>query len=366
MRPLHSSTDGADAALRTAFKVALSLGLTAVFLYLFLRNFEIGAAWESLRAGDARLIAAAVAVNLAGLVVRAWRWRYLLAPVRRGVGMYNLSSTTFIGYMVSFLVPFRIGEVVRPVLLARRERVSVSGALATVAVERVLDAVTILAFYLVFMLTAHGSGILQAAAAEAGGQGAGAFLRRAAFAGGVIVIVALPLLLALVYRPQPLLRGLHRLHGRVHAGLAARIIEAAEKFVEGLGVVKRGRDLAPALGLSILTWLMIDLNAWIVFRAFDLPLRFLDTLLFMVPHAVGIAVPTPGGVGAYEYLAQVSLSGFWGVAPARAAAVALTLHAVVVLPIIAAGLIFMWRDGLRAADVRGLAERDAVPRGGRP
>ena len=351
--------------MTTALKVALSLGLTAVFLFLFLRNFEIAAAWESLRAGDARLIAAAVAVNLAGLFVRAWRWRYLLAPVRRGVGMYNLSSTTFIGYMVSFLVPFRIGEVVRPVLLARRERVSVSGALATVAVERVLDAITILALYLAFLMTAHGAGILTAAAAAAEGQGAGVFLRRAAFAGGLLVVLALPVLLAVVYRPQPFLRGLHRLHGRIHAGLAARIIEAAEKFVEGLGVVKHGRDLARALGLSLLTWLIIDLNAWVVFRAFDLPLRFLDTFLFMVPHAVGIAVPTPGGVGAYEYLAQVSLSGFWNVAPAQAAAVALTLHAVVVLPIIAVGLIFMWRDGLHAADVRGLAARAAAPRGGR-
>jgi hypothetical protein len=351
--------------LRTGFKIALSLGLTALFLHLFLRNFEVAAAWESLRTGDGRWIAAGVVVNLAGLVVRAWRWRYLMAPVRRGVGMYNLSSTTFIGYMVSFLVPFRIGEVVRPVLLARRERVSVSGALATVAVERVLDAITILGLYLLFLLSAHGSGILSAAAAAEGDHGAGHFLRRAAFAGGLLVVVALPLLLAVVYRPGLFLRGLHRLHGRIHAGLAARIIEAAGKFVEGLGVVKRGRDLLPALGLSILTWLTIDLNAWVVFRAFGLPLRFLDTFLFMVPHAVGIAVPTPGGVGAYEYLAQVSLSGFWNVAPARAAAVALTLHAAVVLPIIAVGLLFMWRDGLHAADVRGLAARATPPGGGR-
>ena len=127
--------------------------------------------------------------------------------------------------------------------------------------------------------------------------------------------------------------------------------------------MRRPRDLAPSLILSLGLWLTIDLSVLLGLRAFDLPLRFVDVFLLIVPLALGIVVPTPGGVGPYEFLGQISLVGFWGVAAARAGAVALTLHVVTLVPTIAVGLLFMWRDGLRPAEVRRLAALGAAPVG---
>src|SRR5262245_38496979 len=106
-----------------------------------------------MRQSNLALLAAAVLLNLLAYPVRAWRWRHLLAPVRERIGLYNLTSTTIIGFMVSFLVPMRLGEVVRPVLLARRERFSSSAAIATIALERLFDALTVMSLYLVFSVS---------------------------------------------------------------------------------------------------------------------------------------------------------------------------------------------------------------------
>ena len=133
-------------------RLSISLLLTAGFLALFATRFDLGTAGRSLRAASPVLIAVSISVNLFAYLIRAWRWRVLLTPVRPGIGLYGLTSATFIGFMVSFLVPFRVGEVVRPVLLARREKLNAGAAFATIAVERLLDGLAVLTLFLVFLV----------------------------------------------------------------------------------------------------------------------------------------------------------------------------------------------------------------------
>jgi len=341
-------------------RLVLSLLLSAAFLYLFLRSFDLGSAWRSLREADLRFIALAIGANLATYFIRAWRWRGLLAPVRRGIGMMSLISTTFIGFMVSFLVPFRLGEIVRPVLLARRERIRTSAALGTIALERVLDMMTLLALFLLFMLSPRGV-TLMSGAGEGAGLRAAVLLRQGGWIAGAIVLAALPALTLLVAFPREVVRWLHRLHGGRAPGAVVRTIGLLETFVEGLGVVRRGRQLAGCVALSVLHWGMAGLMLYCGVRAFGAPLQFVDSFLLLVPLSVGIAVPTPGGVGPYEYLCQVTLTGLWGIEAARAAAMAIALHAVTIVPAILLGLAFMWRGGLRPAEVRRMAAMTGIP-----
>jgi uncharacterized protein (TIRG00374 family) len=140
-----------------------------------------------------------------------------------------------------------------------------------------------------------------------------------------------------------------------------RVITVLDQFLGGLGSLKRGRELTAIIGSSFAMWLLIDLSVWLGLRAFDLPLQFLDTFLLMVALTVGISVPTPGGVGPYEYFCSISLSQVWGVPAAVAGAVAVTQHAIAMLPPIVVGLLFMWRDGVRPAEVRTLAHSAPPP-----
>jgi len=338
-------------------RAAISLGLMALFIYLFLKSLDLKAAGHSLGEALPAWIALSALVNLAGFVVRAWRWRWLLSPVKRDIGLYNLTSTTFIGFMVSFLVPFRVGEIVRPVLLARRESLSSSAALATIAIERLLDALTIMFLFLLFILSPRGKALVVAPA----GGGAADYLHHGIEATAVMVGVLLPLVVILVAFPRQVIGALERLHRAWPKGFIGRAIESVERFIEGLAVVRRARALLVCGALSVLLWLVIDLGIWCGTTAFGLPVKFFDTFLLVVPLAVGIAVPTPGGVGPYEFLAQLSLVGFWGIAAAPAAAAAVTLHLIALVPTILLGLFFMWRDGVRPAEVRRVTRREGSP-----
>lgn len=344
--------------MKSTTRILVSLVLTIAFLALFLRSFDLNAAWAAMRQSNAALLAAAVLLNLLAYPIRAWRWRHLLAPIRERIGLYNLTSTTIIGFMVTFLVPFRLGEVVRPVLLARRERFSSSAAIATIALERLFDAMTVMLLFLIFSLSAYGRALL--APPEPGGprSHAAVLLREGALGATLLVAIGLPLVVILVLFPHKVVGWLHGLNRGGPDTRLGRGIRVLEQFLGGLGSLRRGKELSAIIVSSLAMWLVIDLSVWAGLCAFGLPLRFFDTFLLMVALTVGISVPTPGGVGPYEYFCQISLTDIWGVPAAVAGAVAVTLHAAAVLPPIVIGLLLMWRDGVRPAEVRSLAHAD--------
>lgn len=334
--------------------------MTAIFLALFLSSFDLTSAGRSLRAADLALITLAVVINLSAYLIRAWRWRYLLSPVRRGLGMYTLTSATFIGYMVTFVVPFRLGEIVRPVLVARRERLSASAAIATIAVERMMDLLTVVTLFVVFLLTGHGARLM-AAASGSGGNGAAGFVETGLVAAGVLGAIAIPLMAILVIAPGRVTDLLYRINPGAPGGFLARGIGLVRHFASGLRVLRGGRELVMSLLLSFAMWLVIDLSIFVGVRAIGLEFDYIDIFLLMLPLVAGIAVPTPGGVGPFEFLVQVSLIDFWGVAAGPAAAAAILLHAVTLVPTIFVGFFFMWQGGLGWSEVRGMAAREVAP-----
>ncbi len=342
--------------MKPALRIAVSVLLTIFFIYLFARRFDVHAAWKSLGAASPLLIGASVLVNIAAYLIRAWRWRVLMEPIKKRVGMYNLTSTMLIGFMISFIVPFRIGEVARPVLLARREKISTTATIATVALERLFDVLTVMALLAFFVLTARGSLLLNPPGGGAEENEAAKYLRRAVLATAGLVVVALPLVLALVFFPDRVRKVLKGLQPRARGSAATRLADVLDKLIAGLGVLKRKSQLLQSIGLSFLMWLTVDASILLGVRAFGLPLQFTDMFLLIVPLGLGIVMPTPGGVGPYEFLCQVSLAGFWGVAQGSAGAVAVTLHAVTLVPTILLGLLFMWHDGVRPAEVRRMAQ----------
>lgn len=341
--------------MKGVLRIAVSLALTLLFLWLFLRNFDLAAAGQAIAGADAGLLFLAIALNLLAYLVRAWRWRQLLAPMRERIGLYNLTATTFIGFMVTFLVPMRIGEIVRPVLLARRERLSASSAIATVALERLFDALTVMSLFLIFSLSAHGRAVLHPPDAGAAHQSAAHLIRQGALAASLLVAIGLPVAILLVAFPRFFVGWLHRMNPGGAGTKLGRLIGVLEDFLGGLQSLRSARHLLQIVLSSLVMWLTIDLSTWCGLKAFGLPLDFFDTFLLMVALTVGISIPTPGGVGPYEFFCQVTLSSMWMVPAAVAGAVAVTLHAVAMLPTILIGLLFMWRDGVRPAEMRTLA-----------
>ena len=104
--------------------------------------------WGAVQGANYIWLLPGVAVYFVGVWVRAWRWHYLLGPIKK-IPTKTMFPITTIGYMGNNIYPARAGEVLRAVILKRREGVPISASLATIIVERIFDGVVMLAFVFV-------------------------------------------------------------------------------------------------------------------------------------------------------------------------------------------------------------------------
>ena len=126
----------------------IGVAISAFFLYWVLKDIEFSVLWQETLKANYWLILPGVAAYFVGLWVRAWRWHYLLGPIK-SIPTKTMFPITTIGYMGNNIYPARAGEVLRAVILKRREGVPISASLATIIVERIFDGVVMLAFVFV-------------------------------------------------------------------------------------------------------------------------------------------------------------------------------------------------------------------------
>jgi uncharacterized protein (TIRG00374 family) len=319
----------------TLFIAALTLGL----LWLFFRNIELHETWRAIAHARLGLILAAVVVTLLTYIVRAWRWQALLRPI--GHARFRTAfRTTVIGFTATFLLPARVGEILRPYLLARTEGLKTTACFATVIIERLLDVSTVVMLFAIALPIVNvdvGSEVKTASAIAAGGAVAG-----------------LILLFTLAGHPERL----GRWAGKLARHLPARAAQATEHlvrtFAEGLQVMRHPGQLVLAAFWSVPLWVSIALGVWLTSLAFDLTFPFLGSFLVLALLAAGVSLPTPGGVGGFHYTYLLALTQFFHAPKEASAAAALVLHAVSFVPVTIVGLVFMWQDGLSLGRLKGM------------
>ncbi len=334
-------------------RISLSFLVAALLLWLFSRQLDFWRVLGHIREANPFWLSAAVALQGLHVLLRCQRWRLLLTPMKPRIGFYNLFSTTSIGYMVSMILPFRLGEILRPMLLGQREGISKSGALASCVLERLMDALSVallLGFYLIFLfeMPAAGTGNLNMAQVRAGGL---------LFGLGTLAIF--PALYLVVHYRHQIFHYLDRRSGGGNA-LLPRVLHA---FLGGFDVVKGGWIFTLAWIQSIAIWLFITGSIWVSLKAFGVGLGFGDSLLMMALLTLGIAVPTPGGVGPYEYAGKLGLVDFFGVEPNRAAATILVTHAFAIGPVIVIGILLLWKEGLTLKSLSRISREAQVATG---
>jgi uncharacterized protein (TIRG00374 family) len=334
---MSTSRPPARSHWQTPVVALLTLGL----LWLFFRHLDYREIGHAIAVAHPVLIGAAILVTLQTYVVRAWRWQALLVPL--GHARFRTAfRTTVIGFTATFLLPGRVGEVLKPYLLARQEGFKIPSTFATVIIERLLDLSAVLLLFACSLPFVH---------VDIG--------RDVKWAGGVAAVGSMGALLTLfVCAGHP--ERLGRWAGQVTRWLPARIAQAADHlvrtFAEGLAVMRRPGALVLAAAWSIPLWLSIALGIWITSAAFDLTYSFAGTFLVVMFLVVGVAAPTPGGVGSFHYFYLLAVTRFFGANPDTAAAAALVLHAISFVPVTILGLIFMSQDGLTLGGLKNMRE----------
>jgi uncharacterized protein (TIRG00374 family) len=333
--------------LRAAVRTILVVGLAGLLLAVFLRNADLGRVWSEVQSARIDLLTLAVVLTVVTYLIRAERWQYLLEPLGR-TRFWVAFRTTVIGFAASFVLPARAGEVLRPYLLARQERLPATAAFATIIVERILDLVAVLLLL--------GSFFVAFAAGEAA---AAPRLFQAVVLGATIMApVGIAVLLAMfVMAGHP--ERLHALVLRVERVLPARMARAvaafARTFAQGLAVVRRPSRLVYATGWSVVLWLAIALQVWVIARAFSIAVPVGGSFLVTAMLVVGVALPTPGGVGGSHEAFRLGVTSFYHADNNAAVGAAILHHALNFAPVTLMGLWFVVRDGLDFTRLREIS-----------
>jgi glycosyltransferase 2 family protein len=250
--------------------------------------------------------------------------------------------------------------VVRPYLVARRHRLSTSGAFASIILERLVDLITVLALFGLYLL------VLPLPPQQRTGPLLGLLKIGGAFAAAAAIAVLLALVAYHAYTDRAL-----ALLERVFKHLPERWAQAASSglraFGEGLAVL---RAPAPQLlliaGQSVAVWMAIALGIYLNNVAFGLDLGFTTTFLILGFLTVGVAIPTPGMVGGFHESYLLALTQAFGADRDVAAAAGIALHALNSLPVLVLGLLLIGGEGLTLGRVAAMAEHPEDPPDGRP
>jgi glycosyltransferase 2 family protein len=310
---------------------------SGVFLYLAVRRVDFR---EVARAfADARYIflIPSIAANLIGLWIRTLRWGVLLKPIRR-VRMRDLWRSAVIGFMGNNLLPARIGEFIRALVLSRKTGIRASASFATIVLERVFDGVTILLFLFVTV------GLLNLPFPD--------WLRRASVAslGGVVLLLAL--LVALKLRTAAVLRIFGVVLRPFPHTLRTRILALLESFAGGLQMLHDVKSVAVVAALSLCLWVFPALSVHYAILAADIHLPLAASFFVLVVLCIGVAVPSaPGFVGTIQFVSVVALELF-GIPKAQALSYSILFHLSQYIPITGLGLIYFFSEGLSFSKIR--------------
>ncbi len=330
---------------QSAFIFVLSVALIAWFL----TGVDLNELERVLRRADPAWIGAGVLSVGLTYIFRAWRWQVLLAPIvldrldrldKSGVSFRNSFRITVMGFTATNLLPGRLGEILRPYLMARVEPVSTAAALATILIERLLDLAAIMLLFGVFLMSTS---------AQVGNdvKWAGALTSGAAVSGLGFLIVG-------AGRPAVLRAWSDAITRRLPAKIAAVAGRFAHTLIDGLLVMRQPRAVAVAVAYSLLLWLSIAVTIWFSGLALDLTFAFPDTFLIVMYLVVGVAVPVPSGVGSYHFMYQLAATSIFGVNRDLAAAAAIVTHAISFLPISVLGVVYLAQDGWTLARLRSV------------
>mgnify|MGYP001293432545 FL=1 len=159
-------------------------------------------------------------------------------------------------------------------------------------------------------------------------------------------------------------RLVHRSERVLPARIALLLARLAERFSHGLGVARSPRLLVVSLLWTVGLWLTISAQTWMVSNAFGIDMAPGATFLLQALLVIGIAVPTPGGVGGFHEAYRIGVTTFFGAGNDAAVGAGLVLHAISFVPTTVIGGVLMLRDGLSVGRLRHMADgAEPIPEG---
>lgn len=322
------------------FLYALAVLLLVILVYIQFRtwrNFDWGIFLSQTRKVQLGHVLGGVALTYVAYLLRALRWRIFLRPVKRTTSA-SLLAPTIIGFTGLALLG-RPGEMIRPFLIARKERLSFSSQLAVWAIERIFD---IGAFALLLISAIFLSPDLQKLEYYTKFREGGLLL--------IVLVAALAIVAGTINKRGELVAAWTEQRFTAHAqGLGHKIAARIREFRGGLNTIHGASELSQLTLVSLGMWFVIALAYHEVTRAYGpdvLNIPVAQVFLLMASSMIGSLVQLPG-VGGGSQLATISaLQHVFRASPELAASCGILLWLVTFMAIIPLGLVLAHRERL--------------------
>lgn len=295
---------------KTLLRGLLGIAISVVALYILVSSVDLTKVGETLRTAAPGWLAVMILTSLVDVGSRGARWRVLLGPIRQ-IPYRRVLGYTFIGYLANNVLPARLGELVRSHALGEGEGLSRTTVLGTVVVERVVDTAMVVGIAALAVVVLSVSGPLGSAVL---------------LGFGFVVVLVVGLAVALAADRLP---GAARVEAILNRWPV--LVELAKRLREGIAVVRRPTTLAGAISFSVIAWAASICTFLAGANAVGIELNVAQAALIGSGVALVTIVPSgPGYVGTFELTAVGIAEGF-GVARDQAFAMALLVHAAIVL-----------------------------------
>ena len=290
------------------FIVLLGLGILLVWLALKQVGDKKQEIIEAFQNADYFWVTISTVICFIAHFLRAYRWNYLLEPLGHKTSLFNATAAVFIGYFANYAM--RMGEVLRPTIIDRYDKIPFQSGFGTVITERLID---FLLLAIIFVLTlvfqyAELAGLSNKYIFDPMGEKMHLFYEKPLI-GSVIGLLILGFCVFMFLYRKKISNALKGKFGNVIKG-----------FVEGISSVRKIKNLSSFIGLSILIWMMYFYSLYFCLKAFPETsvIGHKECLTLLLFGTFGV-IFTPGGLGAYHIIIT-SILMFYGVSKGPAVA----------------------------------------------
>ena len=324
--------------------------LVALCLLIYLqvrawKNFDWAMFWNRTEHVNWLYIFYGLALTYIAYVLRAVRWRIFLKPVRQTTTA-RLLAPQFVGFSALALLG-RAGEMVRPYIIAKKERLTFTSQVAVWGVERIFD----MASFAVMLAASFLSPDLRALR----------FYRQLREFSIVLIVMILALIVFMFIVRRSGERVADFLHDRV-VGFAPRLAhhlrEKVRSFSHGLETIQDVSSALQLVGVSLFMWVLIAYAYYAVTHAYPGELQALTLpheIVLMGSSMVGSMLQLPA-VGGGSQLATISmLSSGFGIEHELAVSCGMMLWAVTFMSVIPTGLAIARHEHV---SIRAVAEAE--------
>ena len=341
-----------NSIVKNIISTLFSIALAALFLYLAFRGKNIDQLWRSLIDVHWMWFVVLFVGSALSHVLRAWRWKYLLYPIKKDITLRNAFSATMIGYLINNVVP-RLGEFVRPYALKKLEGVSRSATMGTIVLERLLDLLTFAIIVLtVLAIYAEPFAVWFPSMAK---------FEWLFFLGSAVMMVVFVLIFL---KAEILFRFIKKFLFFLPKNVRLQTEKIFDSILTGFQAAKHPGNFLMIAVISILIWLSYTVLLYIPFFIYDFSkisaINFGSAAVLQVASGVAFALPTPSGIGSYHAFTSFTLTQLYHVDPESALSYAVYTHAVGFLTTTIIGLYYFVVDKMHVGDVMAKTHKDDI------